>query len=182
MDDREAPLLVELFLHGATIKGLSREVGRRRRLVEILSTPGDVFELESAVVTLKVGAPMHSPSLSVEKKSIIAAVPWETKEQDRQRALDTSMLGRSQTTPVPVVTFSPPFVVSGVAHLPQGYINPRRTLHPDPSVFLHFFPVTQARMTLADGSQVQAPVIIVNRECVSAMGRAAEAATLRLAC
>jgi hypothetical protein len=181
MNDREAPLLVELFLHGARIKGLCREVGQRRRLVEILNTPGDVFELESAVVTLQVGAPMHAPSLSVEKKSIIAAIPWETKEQDRQRALDTSVLGRSQTTPVPVVTFSPPFVVSGVAHLPAGYVNPRSTLHPDPNVFLHFFPVTKAHMTLADGSQVEAPVIIVNRECVAAMGRAAEAATLRLA-
>jgi hypothetical protein len=82
---------------------------------------------------------------------------------------------------VPVVTFSPPFVVSGTAHLPAGYVNPRRTLHPDPSVFSHFFPVTRAHMTLADGSQVEAPVIVVNRECVSAMGRAAEAATLRLA-
>jgi hypothetical protein len=181
MNDREAPLLVELFLHGARIKGLCREVGRRRRLVEILNTPGDVFELESAVVTLQVGAPMHAPALSVEKRSIIAAIPWETKEQDRQRALDTSTLGRSQTTPVPVVTFSPPFVVSGTAHLPAGYVNPRRTLHPDPSVFSHFFPVTSAHMTLADGSQVEAPVIVVNRECVSAMGRAAEAATLRLA-
>jgi hypothetical protein len=36
-------------------------------------------------------------------------------------------------------------------------------------------------MTLADGSRVEAPVVIVNRESVAAMGRAAEPATLRLA-
>jgi hypothetical protein len=176
VNDREAPLLVELFLHGARIKGLCREVGPRRRLVEILNTTGDHFELASAIVTLVVGAPMHAPALSVEKKSIIAAIPWETKEQDRQRALDTSVLGRAQTTAVPVVTFSPPFVVSGVAHLPQSYITAQSALHPDPSVFLRFFPVTKAHMTLADGARLQAPVIVVNRDCVAAMSRAAEAA------
>lgn len=181
MNNHEAPLLVELFLHGARIKGLSRDVGRRKRLAELLNTPGDNFELESAVVTLLVGAPMHAPSLSVAKKSIIAAIPWETKEQDRQRALDTSMLGRAQTTPMPVVAFMPPFVVSGTAHMPAGYSSSRSTLHPDPTVFAHFFPVTRSHLTLADGSQIEAPVVLVNRDAVSAIGRAAEPATLRLA-
>jgi hypothetical protein len=181
VNNHEAPLLVELFLHGARIKGLCREVGRRRRLAEILNSPEDTFELESAVVTLGVGAPMHAPVLSVEKKSIIAAIPWETREQDRQRALDTSVVGRAQTTPTPIVAFSPPFVVSGVAHMPSGYVNPQRALHPDPSAFLHFFPVTRAHLTLADGSQIEASVVLMNRESVSAMGRAAEPATLRLA-
>ena len=181
MNQHEAPLLVELFLNGARIKGLCREVGRRRRLADILNSPGDAFELESAVVTLSVGAPMHAPSLSVAKKSIIAAIPWETREQDRQRALDTSMSGRAQTTPMPIVAFSPPFVVSGMAHMPPGYGTSRNSLHPDPSVFLHFFPVTKAHVTLAAGSQIEAPVVLVNRDSVSAMGRAAEPATLRLA-
>ncbi|HLG12490.1 MAG TPA: hypothetical protein VI876_12090 [Dehalococcoidia bacterium] len=180
MNQNEAPLLVELFLNGARIKGLCRQAGRRRRLAEILNTPDDVFELESAVVTLSVGAPMHAPSLAVEKKSIIAAIPWETREQDRQRALDASTLGRAQTTPMPVVAFSPPYVFSGTAHMPASYVTTRGKLHPDPSVFLHFFPVTKAHMTLADGSQLEAPVLLVNRESVSAMGRAAEPATLRL--
>jgi hypothetical protein len=94
MNEVDAPLLVELFLNGARIKGLCRGVGRRRRLAELLNTPTDVFELESAVVTLAVGAPMHAPSLAIEKRSIIAAIPWETREQDRLRALDTSTLGR----------------------------------------------------------------------------------------
>jgi hypothetical protein len=179
VNENEAPLLVELFLHGARIKGLCREIGRRRRLVEILNTPGDVFELTSAVVTLTVGPPMHAPALSVEKRSIIAAIPWETKEQDRKRALETSMMGRAQTTLAPVVAFSPPFVISGVAHLPAAY-TARGQLHPDAHTFSHFFPVTGAHLTLADGSQVEAPVVLVNRDTVSAMGRAAEPATLRL--
>lgn len=75
MNEVDAPLLVELFLKGARIKGLCREVGRRRRLAEILNTPTDVIDLESAVVTLSVGAPMHAPSLAIEKRSIIAAIP-----------------------------------------------------------------------------------------------------------
>ena len=180
MNELDAPLLVELFLNGARIKGLCREVGRRRRLAEVLNTPSDVFELESAVVTLSVGAPMHAPSLAIEKRSIIAAIPWETREQNRHRALETSTLGRAQTTPMTMVAFSPPFVFSGTAHMPAGYVTTRGKLHPDPNIFAHFFSVTGAQMTLPDGSQLEAPVIIVNREAVSAMSRVAEPAALRL--
>lgn len=180
MNEVEAPLLVELFLNGARIKGLCREVGRRRRLAEVLNTPIEVFELESAVVTLAVGAPLHAPLLAIEKRSIIAAIPWETREQDRLRALDTSMLGRAQTSPMPLVAFSPPFVFSGTAHMPAGYVTTRGKLHPDPNIFAHFFSITGAQMTLPDGTQIDAPVVIVNREAVSAMSRVAEPAVLRL--
>jgi hypothetical protein len=178
---REAALLVEVFLHGARVKGLCREIGLRRRLVEILNTPGDTFDLESAFVTLQVGAPMHAPSLAVEKKSIVAAIPWETKEQDRARALDTSVIGRAQTTAVPVVVFSPPFVIAGVAHLTAGYVPMREKLRMDPGEFQHFFPVTRAEINLADGSQLKTPIVLVNRDLVSAMGRTVEPARLRLA-
>jgi hypothetical protein len=180
VNEHEAPLLVEVFLHGARIKGLCREVGLRRRLIEILNKPGEVFELESAVVKHAVGAPLHAQSLSVQKKSIVAAIPWETREQNRQRTLDTSMIGRSQTTPLALVAFAPPFVFSGIAHMPVTYVDPRRTLHPDASVFQRFFPITKGRMTLADGSQIEAPVVIVSRDSVSAMSRAAEPSTVRL--
>ena len=180
MNQHEAPLLVEVFLNGARIKGLCADVGRRTRLAEVLNTQSDVLQLESAVVSMAVGAPMHAPALAIEKKAIIAAIPWETKEQDRQRALATSISGRAQTTPTDVVAFSPPFVISGVAHLAGGFATGRNTLRPDPGVFSHFFSITIAQMMLPDGSTLEAPVILVNREAVSAMARCAEPSTLRL--
>ena len=180
MNQHEAPLLVEVFLHGARIKGLCDAVGRHTRLAEVMNTPSEMLQLDSAMVTMTVGAPMHSPSLTVEKKAIIAAIPWETKDQDRQRALATTISGRAQTTPIDVVAFLPPFVISGTAHLSIGFGTGLRELRPDPSVFTHFFSITNAQMALPDGSTLEAPVILVNREAVSAMARTAEPSTLRL--
>lgn len=179
MNQQEA-LLVEVFLHGARIKGLCDSVSRRTRLSEVLNTQSGVLHLESAVVTMSVGAPMHAPSLTIEKKAIIAAIPWETKVQNHQRELATSMTGRAQTTPTDIVAFSPPFAVSGTAHLAGSYGSGPRDLRADPSVFAHFFSITEAQMTLPDGSTLEAPVILVNRDAVSAMARAAEPSTLRL--
>ena len=61
MNQHEAPLLVEIFLQGARIKGLCDAVGRRTRLAEVLNTQTDVVEIESALVTMPVGAPLYSP-------------------------------------------------------------------------------------------------------------------------
>jgi hypothetical protein len=132
------------------------------------------------MVKLEGGAPVHAQTLAVEKRSIIAAIPWETREQDRQRALDTSTLGRAQTSPMQVVAFSPPFVVAGTAHMPASYATSRGRLTADPNLFSHFFPVTSASLTLPGGAQIEAPVVIVNRDAISALGRTAEPAKLRL--
>jgi hypothetical protein len=180
VNQHEAPLLVEVFLNGARIKGLCEAVGRRTRLAEVLNTPTDVLQLDSAVVTMAVGAPLHCPSLVIEKTAIIAAIPWETKEQDRQRVLATTISGRAQTTATHVFVFSPPFVISGTAHLATGFGTGIRELRPDPAVFSHFFSMTATRMMLPDGSTLEAPVILVNRDSVSAMARTAEPSTLRL--
>jgi len=175
----DAPLLVEVFLNGARIKGLCNAIGQRTRLAEVLNTPTDVLHLDSALVTMTVGATMHSSALSVEKKAIIAAIPWETNDQDRQRALVTSLSGRVATTPTDVVAFSPPFVISGTAHLANG-VGGLKDLHADPHIFTHFFSITGAQMTLPDGSILEAPVILLNRDAVSAMARKEEPALLRL--
>jgi hypothetical protein len=180
MNQREAPLLVEIFLQGARIKGLCAAVSGRTRLAEVLNTPTEVLQLESAQVTMAAGPPMLSPALTVEKKSIIAAIPRETEQQSHQRDLATRMTGRAQTTPVEVVAFSPPFAISGTAHIAGSFGVGLRGLHADPSVFSHFFSMTGAQITLPDGSTLEAPVILVNRDMVSAMARTAEATKLRL--
>jgi hypothetical protein len=180
VNQHESPLLVEVFLNGARIEGLCGEVGRRTRLAEVLNMPTDVLNLNSAVVTMAAGEPMHVDSITIEKKAIIAAIPWETKEQDRQRALATSISGRAQTTPTGVVAFSPPLVISGTAHISGGFGSTLRDLRPDPSVFSHFFSITEGQLTLPDGANLGAPVILVNRESVSALARVGEPSKLRL--
>ena len=178
MTQNPSALLVEVLLNGARIEGYCSLVGARRRLSEVLNMPDDVFELEDAVTRIGDNEPIESPTITIEKKAIIAAIPWETSEQDRQRALATSMTGRAATVKLPVVALSPPLVIAGTAHLAGGYSS--GSLRADPSLFAHFFSVTGARVTLQDGSLLDAPVVLVNRDCVSAMAKTAEPRSLRL--
>jgi hypothetical protein len=180
MNQHESPLLVEVFLHGARIEGYCTQVGVRRRLSEVLNMPDSILELERAKARIIHGSEtLQTRSITVEKKSIIAAIPWETREQDRQRALATSMTGRAKTIQIPVVVLSPPLVIAGTAHLPGGGLG-SISLRADPSIFPRFFSITDARVTLQDGSSLDAPVVLVNREMVSAMAQTTEPAKLRL--
>jgi hypothetical protein len=178
MKQTDSALLVEVFLHGARIEGYSTQVEMRRRLSEVLNTPDEILELERAVARTGHGGPLEMPSITIEKKSIIAAIPWETQEQNRQRALATSMTGRAKTIQLPVLVLSPPLVISGTAHLPGGFGT--SALRADASLFAHFFSITDARVTREDGTFLDAPVVLVNREVVSAMARTAQPSELRL--
>lgn len=179
MSQTRAALLVEVFMDGARIEGYCAQVEVRRRLSEVLNTLGDALELENAVATMGTGEPIQVPSITIGKKAIIAAIPWETSAQNRQRALATSMAGRAQTMQLPVVILSSPLLIEGTAHLPGGYGT--QALRADPGLFAHFFSVTGARVTLPDGAFVDAPVVLVNRECISAMARmTAEPSRLKL--
>ena len=172
-------LLVEVLLNGARIEGYSAQVEVRRRLSEVLNTPDEVLQLERAKATTGLGEPLDISSIVIEKWAILAAIPWETQEQNRQRALATSMTGRAKTMQLPVVILSPPIVIAGTAHVASGYGT--SALRADPSMFAHFFSVTDARITLEDGTHLDAPVVLVNRDMVSAMARtASEPARLRL--
>ncbi|HEU0072794.1 MAG TPA: hypothetical protein VFS30_02190 [Dehalococcoidia bacterium] len=178
MSKENSALLVELLLDGVRIEGYCSQVELRRRLSEVLNTPGDVIELDDAVAKMTTGEPLKTPSITVEKKAIIAAIPWETTAQDRQRALATSMTGRAKTIQLPVVVISPPLVIAGTAHLPGGFGT--SVLRADPNLFAHFFSMTGARITLEDGAFLDAPVVLVNRDAVSAMAQTAEPTKLRL--
>jgi hypothetical protein len=178
MNQTESALLVEVLLAGARIEGDCSQVERRSRLSEVLNTPGDAIVLENVVAKLGTGEPLQAPSITIEKKAILAAIPWETSEQDRQRTLATTMTGRAKTRELPVVVLSPPLVIAGTAHLPGGYST--TALRADPNLFTHFFSVTGATITLADGSFLEAPVVLVNRETASAMAQVAVPSKLRL--
>lgn len=171
----EPPLLVEVLLIGGRIKGLCRGLAERRRLMEVLNSPEAAFSLEDAAVKLQIGPPRRTHALAIEKKSIVAAIPWETPEQARQRVLSAATVGRSPTSQVPVVAFAPPYVIEGTAHLSPGAAAQKGALYASSPLFSRFFSVTNARLTLPDGSDLKAPVVLVNRETVSALERVEQA-------
>ncbi len=175
-DSTKAPLLVEFYLQGAHVSGVSRQVEQRRRLVDVLNGQEGTFELDSAKLTIQSsGMPRFFPTLSLQKRSIIAAIPHETQDQVRMRAVLNSGMGRAGTMQAQIAVLVPPYYIEGTAHMAPG----SGKLRPDPAVFTHFFPITAAQLFLPEGQSLELPVLLVNRDCISAMALLSEAQLIR---
>jgi len=161
-------LLVEVILAGGQLaSGHTEQVGERRRLVDVLNSPEEIFELEAATVASTPGAkPRAFPKLAIEKRAILAAIPRETKEQARRRVVLATVVGRVATVRAPLTLLVPPLTIEGVAHVAPGV----GRLRADPEIFAHFFSMTNATIHFPDGPTLEAlPVALVNREAVAAV-------------
>src|SRR4051794_4156189 len=97
MNQEIAPLLVELYLERAHIVGICRDVQERRRLIDVLNHQDDTILLHDARVSLGSGVTKEYEEIQVQKHSILVAVPRETSEQNRRRAVLTNIAGRQET-------------------------------------------------------------------------------------
>ena len=127
------PLLVELRLAQGRITGITRQVEERRRLIDLLTAGGEAFDLEEAQIWLGDALTREFATLSVEKRAILLAIPRETNDQTRQRAMQTRVIGRVQTMPTAINIIVAPYIVEGHAHLPTGIGGLRGRLHALPS-------------------------------------------------
>jgi len=168
------PLLVELFLENARIRGLSNQVEERRRLVDVLNSDDEAFHLNQANVSLGAGAPRDLANLNVEKRAIVVAIPHESEEQLRQRAMLRMTVGASPTKPAEITVLVPPFVAEGTAHLPPSVGTLRGNLHANTGVFNRFLTMTDAKLILPNGSAIEAPVMLINRDLIAAISSPAE--------
>jgi hypothetical protein len=171
-----APLLVEVYVQGGHIAGLTHQVEERRRLVDILNAQDAIFELQSAKLTLaSSGLPRFFPVLSIDKKSILAAIPHETQDQLRQRAMLNTGIGRSATLQAQMGFLLLSLYIEGTAHVAPG----AGKLRPDPRVFTHFFPLTSATLYLPDGDPLEVPVLLLNRDALVSISLLSEASMSR---
>ena len=171
-------LLVELLLENACIRGFSAEVGERRRLVDVLNSSSKAFRLGKARVTIGSSEPRDLDNLNVEKRAIIVAIPHETEEHRRERAMMRMTVGASPTKPAAVTLLVPPFLAEGTAHLPPSIGTLRGNLHATTGVFNHFLSLTDAKLILPNGRTIEAPVVFINRDLVAAMSSRIESNAL----
>lgn len=161
------PMLVDVFLQGARISGVSRSRTERHRLVDLLNSADEALELESVKVTLNgSGQAYVLPSLAVEKRSIIAAVPRETQDQSRMRASLSTGMGRLTATRVQLAVVLPPMYVEGTAYVAIG----GGRLRAD-DVFPRFFAVSAAKIVMAGGSSLDVPVVVIHRDAVAGLAQ-----------
>jgi len=164
MNQELGPLLVEIFLERAHILGVCRQVQERRRLIDVLNGQDDMVEIEQARVSLGTSEPKHYETLSVLKSSILAAVPRETQEQNRRRAVLTNMMGKQETRQKQISLLVPPLALDGSAHISAGAGGAMSV-----KTFSKFFPLTSATMSISGQPDRELDVILVSRDHIIAM-------------
>ena len=161
-------LLVELFLSNGRVHGLTHEVRDRRRLIDVLTESSSVVRLESARVLLGSSpAGREFASLNVEKRAILAAIPHETQQQQRQRTMLTTTVGKYETRAMRATLLLPPFIAEGSMHVPQSVGNIGDKLTADAQIFARFISVTGAKLILPGGTEIETPILLVNRDLIA---------------
>ena len=165
MNQEVGPLLLELYLEGAHVLGVCRQVQERRRLIDVLNHQDDVLEVEQASVTFGPDSePRHYATLSVTKSAILAAVPRETQEQNRRRAVPTNMMGRQQTRQKSLALLVPPLAIEGTAHVSAG-AGATQSM----AIFTKFFSLTGATISIPGHEDRDLDVVLVSRDRVVGM-------------
>ena len=165
MNQELGPLLVELYLEGAHILGICRQVQERRRLIDVLNHQDEILEIEQARVTFSPNSqPQDYATMSIIKSAILAAVPRETQEQNRRRAVLTNMIGRKETRQKSLALIVPPLSIAGSAHVSTG-AGAMQSMQ----VFSKFFPLTGATLYIPGQPDRALDVVLVSRDRVVGM-------------
>jgi hypothetical protein len=163
MNQELAPLLVELYLERAHILGTCRDVQERRRLIDVLNHQDETIAIQDAQVSLGGDVTKHYEEIHVQKSAILAAVPRETDEQNRRRAVLTNMMGKQETRQKALALLLPPLAVEGQAHVAGG----AGAL--SIKMFSKFFSLTGATLSMAGNADRALSVVVVSRDHVLAM-------------
>src|SRR5690242_10833039 len=98
MNQEAESLLVELYLPDAHIFGACRQVAEHRRLLDVLNHQDSMLELDQVSVSFgKDTEPRSYETLLIAKSEILVAVPRETTQQSRRRAVITNVMGKQET-------------------------------------------------------------------------------------
>jgi hypothetical protein len=172
MTNLQTSLIVEAYLDRASLRGLLANVSQNRRLVDVLGNQDKSFDLESAEVRLAGSSEVYRfKSVAVKKTDVFYAIPRETTEQIRARAMYRTGMTRQSATAMEVGILLKTCHIAGTALLPPAVGRGKV----DTASFPSFFALTGAVITQADGTRTEEAVVIINREAVIAIGRPDEA-------
>src|SRR6185369_13254545 len=111
MNEEPEAFEVEVFLQNAYLKGIYRQLRSRLRLIDMLNADDNIIEFEDVRVWLGAQAEAVScPTMTLAKRSILAAVPHEPAELRRRAAL-TNVLTVTPRTQADVTLVLPPLAI-----------------------------------------------------------------------
>lgn len=165
-------LAVEAYFKHGYLRGFLRNISENRRLIDLLNTQDPHFTLVEAEAQFFGSSGTASfTEAQVLKKELQYAIPRETDEQIRRRAVYRTGIMPASTQQIRVQLLLESCIIKGMASLPQGVSRQRLEV----GVLPHFFAVTNA--TVLRGNDVsEEQVVIVHREALLAIGAEADAA------
>ena len=172
MTSLQSSLIVELYLDRARIIGVLPNVSQNRRLVDVLGNQDSTFEVESAEARLIGSVQSYRFNLmTVRKSDVLFAIPRETPDQIRGRALYRTGMSTQTQAAMAIGVLLSICHISGTTFVPPG--QNRQKIEAD--LLPRFFAMSGATITQSDGSTSEEAVVIVNREGILALGRLNEA-------
>ena len=171
MTNLQTSLIVEAHLDRARIVGLLPNLTQNRRLVDILGNQDATFELEWAEACLSGGSERYGfKATAVKKTDLLYAIPRETDEQVKSRALYRTGMSNQALESLAVGVLFSTCHIAGTALLPPG-MNRQKL---DVASFPRFFAISGAIVTQADGTTTSEQVVVVNGQAILAIGRPAD--------
>jgi hypothetical protein len=168
MTNLQTSLIVEAYLDRARLTGLLANVAQNRRLVDILGNQDTSFELEWAEARLTGSSSSYRfKSVNVKKSDLLYAIPRETTDQLKARALFRTGMVNQATEAMELGVLLKTCHISGRALVPPA-MNRGKVIT---SAFPGFFALTGAMITQPDGTTTEEQVVIVNRDAIIALGR-----------
>jgi len=168
MTNQQSSLVVELFLDRARVIGLIPNVSQNRRLVDVLGNQDLSIELEEAEARLAGGSQSYRfSSMSLKKSDVLFAVPRETPNQIKARAMYRTGMSTQAQTSMPIGVLLSTCHIAGKTYVSSSMSRQKLEV----ASFSHFFAIAEASITQADGSKSEEPVVIVNRDAILAIGR-----------
>lgn len=165
MNDSGQSIIVEAMLSGVKATGLMKNVSENRRLVDILNNQDLTFELQTVDARLRDDTRQRFPTLLIRKSDLQYAIPRESSEQIRRRALYRTGLNSASGSRTSLGVFLDGCSILGSVLLPLG-MNPARL---EIAAFSPFFAIADAVIT-RDGTATNEPVVIVRRDALMALG------------
>jgi hypothetical protein len=168
MTNLQNSLIVEAYLDRARLVGLLANIGQNRRLVDVLANQDVSFELEWAEARLTSGSEGYRfKAVTVKKADLLYAIPRETAEQIKARALFRTGMSTQTAAAMDVGILLKTCHIAGTALVAPGM----NRMKIDASAFPGFFALSGAVITQPDGTKAQEQVVVVNREAIIALGR-----------
>ena len=161
-----SPVAIDLLTQSLRFSGFSTDPNQFRRLSDVLNSAESDLLLSQVTVRNLLGVRLDGCDTAVvQKRDVLLVVPRESTDQLTQRRMQRFGITAPNLTRLAVLVAVPPYLAKGIVNFRDP-----RDFYKGASDQSRFFPLLEATLRLEAAVVEQAPVILVNRGAVVAIG------------